>query len=112
MRAGRSSIGPRPVDVSGSIDAEEAKLQRQGYVAAFLNPEVLSAMQSGYDGVIAVSYFEWASVRRLATACRQLDDYPHRRRRTLFRRYARVRSDRHRPLYFDQQRDPVCRAAL
>ena len=32
------------VDVSGSIDFEEARLQRQGYMAAFLDPVVLSAI--------------------------------------------------------------------
>ena len=48
------------VDISGSIDPEEARLQRQGYVAAFRHPDVKKAIASGYNGKIAVTYFEWA----------------------------------------------------
>lgn len=48
------------VDVSGSIDEEEAMLQRQGYIAAFRNPKVIQAIRSGYLGRIAVAYYEWA----------------------------------------------------
>jgi hypothetical protein len=50
------------VDVSGSIDFEEARLQRQGYIEAFLDPIVLSAIASGPHGRIAVTYIEWAGV--------------------------------------------------
>lgn len=50
------------VDVSGSIDFEEARLQRQGYMAAFLDPVVLGAIASGPLGRIAVTYVEWAGV--------------------------------------------------
>ncbi len=48
------------VDVSGSVDTFEAKLQREGYVAAFADPIVLRAIRSGSTGRIAVTYFEWA----------------------------------------------------
>ena len=48
------------VDVSGSVDEEEAQLQRQGYVAAIADPEVVRAITSGILGRIAVSYMEWA----------------------------------------------------
>lgn len=48
------------VDVSRSIDADERSLQRQGYVAALRHPEVVSAIQSGAYGRIAVTYVEWA----------------------------------------------------
>ena len=48
------------VDVSGSVDGFEARLQRNGYVAAFADPLVLNAIQSGPLGRIAVTYFEWA----------------------------------------------------
>ena len=48
------------VDVSGSVDAEEARLQRQGYVAAISDPEIIRAIISGMLGRIAVTYFEWA----------------------------------------------------
>ena len=48
------------IDVSGSVDNEEAKVQRRGYVAAFANPRVIRSIESGYLGRIAVTYFEWA----------------------------------------------------
>ena len=48
------------VDVSRSVDADEARLQRDGYVAAFAHPSVVEAVQSGFLGRIAVMYFEWA----------------------------------------------------
>ncbi len=48
------------VDVSGSMDFEERKLQRDGYVNAFLHPEVIAAIGSGMTGSIAVAYVEWA----------------------------------------------------
>jgi len=50
------------VDVSRSIDAEEAQMQRDGYAAAFLDQEVLSAIASGMFGRIAVTYVEWSGV--------------------------------------------------
>ncbi len=55
------------VDVSGSIDFEEARLQRQGYMAAFLDPVVLSAIRSGPLGRIAVTYVEWSGAFSRAT---------------------------------------------
>lgn len=48
------------VDVSGSIDAEEAALQRQGYLAAIVHREVLQAITGGTFGRIALAYMEWA----------------------------------------------------
>ena len=48
------------VDVSGSIDDDEARMQRQGYVAAFANASVVGAITSGFLGRIAVTYFDWA----------------------------------------------------
>ena len=48
------------VDVSGSIDSQEANLQRQGYTAAVTNPRIISAIQSGATGRIALTYLEWA----------------------------------------------------
>lgn len=48
------------VDVSGSIDIEEAELQRQGYLSAIRHPEVVEAIRGGRLGRIAVSYVEWA----------------------------------------------------
>ena len=48
------------VDVSGSMDDDEHRLQRQGYVAAFRHPGVIQTITSGYHRRIAVTYFEWA----------------------------------------------------
>ena len=48
------------VDVSLSMDMDEQRLQRDGYVEALRDPNVLSAIQSGLHGRIAVSYIEWA----------------------------------------------------
>jgi len=48
------------VDVSRSMDYEERRLQRDGYVAAFRHPEVIAAIASGPLGRIAVTFFEWA----------------------------------------------------
>lgn len=48
------------VDVSLSMDADEQQLQRDGYVAAFRDPELHQAIGSGAFGRIAVTYMEWA----------------------------------------------------
>lgn len=48
------------VDVSGSVDPDEARLQRDGYVQAFLNDKVQRAIRGGPFGRIAVTYVEWA----------------------------------------------------
>jgi hypothetical protein len=48
------------VDVSLSMDLDEQRLQRDGYIAAFRDPEVHKAILSGPHGRIAVTYMEWA----------------------------------------------------
>jgi len=48
------------VDVSGSIDPEEARLQREGYYNAFTNAKIINAIRSGPHGRIAMTYMEWA----------------------------------------------------
>lgn len=48
------------VDVSSSIDEVEARRQRDGHVAALADPEVISAIQGGGYGRIAIMYLEWA----------------------------------------------------
>jgi hypothetical protein len=48
------------VDVSDSIDGREARLQRNGYIAALNDPAVLAAIRSGGRRRIALSYVEWA----------------------------------------------------
>jgi hypothetical protein len=48
-------------DVSRSINDEEAQLQREGTAEAFLNPEVVKAIQGGALGRIAVAMFDFSS---------------------------------------------------
>jgi hypothetical protein len=48
------------IDISGSIDPDEAHLQREGYVLAFRDPVVVRAILGGPNGRIAVAYFEWS----------------------------------------------------
>lgn len=48
------------VDVSRSVDEEEARLQREGYRSAMIDPRVLDAVLGGTVGAIAVAYVEWA----------------------------------------------------
>lgn len=47
-------------DVSRSIDDSEFQLQKDGYRAAFTDPRVIAAIQSGAVGAIAVAYVEFA----------------------------------------------------
>jgi hypothetical protein len=49
------------VDVSGSMDAEEQRIQREGYVQAFRHGAIVSAIRAGVYGRIAVTYVEWAA---------------------------------------------------
>jgi hypothetical protein len=68
--------GPRPlaaldvdlelimaVDVSRSIDEDEARLQREGYVRAWRDPRIAHAIENGPLGRIAVAYMEWAGTQ-------------------------------------------------
>jgi hypothetical protein len=48
------------VDVSLSMDLDEQRLQREGYVAGFRDAAVQKAITSGPRGRIAVVYMEWA----------------------------------------------------
>ena len=48
------------VDVSLSMDMEEQRLQRDGYVDALRDPQIVAAIQSGPTGRIAITYIEWA----------------------------------------------------
>jgi len=50
------------VDSSGSINADEFRLQMEGLTAAFRNPAVLDAIRRGPIGAIAVTLIEWSSV--------------------------------------------------
>jgi hypothetical protein len=48
------------VDVSGSVDWQEAELQRDGYIQVIKSPEFVKVIQTGFLGKIAVTYIEWA----------------------------------------------------
>jgi hypothetical protein len=50
------------VDASGSIDEDEARLQRAGWADAITNPRVLGAIRSGRHRAIAVMFLEWAAI--------------------------------------------------
>ncbi len=49
------------VDVSGSISNDELRLERDGTADAFLDPEVVKAIQSGALGRIAVAMLDFSS---------------------------------------------------
>ncbi len=49
------------VDISRSINTDEQRLQRAGYVEAMKSVDFLRAIKSGINGKIAVTYFQWAS---------------------------------------------------
>jgi Protein of unknown function (DUF1194) len=51
------------VDVSYSMDPEEQRLQREGYIQALNSPEILNAIKKGIHGKIAVAYIEWAGAQ-------------------------------------------------
>ena len=52
------------VDVSASIDLEEYKFQRQGYIEAIRHPEFIRAISHLPRQRIAVSDVEWSSSER------------------------------------------------
>ncbi|WP_310618671.1 DUF1194 domain-containing protein [Flexibacterium corallicola] len=47
------------VDISQSMDPDEQKIQREGYIAALTSEEVVAAIQYGPIGRIAITYMEW-----------------------------------------------------
>ncbi|MDP6788215.1 MAG: DUF1194 domain-containing protein [Rhodospirillales bacterium] len=51
------------VDVSRSIDADEARLQRQGYATALTDARIIGAIRRGRLGRIAATYVEWAETQ-------------------------------------------------
>lgn len=63
------NAGPAPIDVSvalvlavdtsGSVSMSRFELQKQGYAAAFRNPQVLNAIRSLGTQSIAVTMFQW-----------------------------------------------------
>lgn len=49
------------VDISYSMDPEEQRLQREGYIQAIQSAPFLNAIKSGAYGRIAITYLQWAS---------------------------------------------------
>jgi hypothetical protein len=66
--AARAQTTPEPVDVllvlavdvSRSIDEDEARLQREGYRNAVSDPRVVEVIRRGMIGAIGLAYVEWA----------------------------------------------------
>jgi hypothetical protein len=50
------------VDVSRSIDEDEARLQREGYRVAVSDPVVIAAIRGGMIGAVSIAYVEWAGI--------------------------------------------------
>ena len=48
------------VDVSRSVDEDEARLQREGYRSAVADPAVVEAIRGGMIGAVGLAYVEWA----------------------------------------------------
>jgi len=74
--AATAAAQPRPevdlllvlaVDASGSIDADEFRLQREGYAEALAHPAVLGAIAGKPHGAIGVAMVEWGSPGGAAT---------------------------------------------
>ncbi len=51
------------VDASGSVDTRRFELQKQGYAAAFRNPQVLNSIRSLVTQSIAVTMMQWTGPR-------------------------------------------------
>lgn len=51
------------VDVSRSMTPNELEIQRRGYAEALISPEVLTAINGGMLGHVAIAYVEWAGSR-------------------------------------------------
>jgi len=54
-------------DVSGSVNASEYDLQRNGYIAAFRDSDVINSILAGINGQIAVQYIEWSGTNQQST---------------------------------------------
>src|SRR3954469_9157913 len=63
------------IDISYSMDYDELKLQREGYVEALTSQEFLSALKQGTNGKVAVTLVEWAGEndQRVVTPWRLID---------------------------------------
>lgn len=54
------------IDVSGSVDASEFNLQKQGYVQAFQSAAVQNAILTSVGGSIAVNFIQWSGSGQVA----------------------------------------------
>ncbi len=99
------------VDVSLSMDIDEQRLQRDGYVAAFRDPEIHKAITSGPNGRIVVTYLEWAGPPNQQVV-HALDRDRRRARRQHPRRSARARAHLARPHDVDLRGSAVIRAPV
>lgn len=63
------------VDISRSIDDDEARLQREGYMRAITDERVLAAVRGGMLGAIGVCFLEWAGAdyQQLAVPWTKID---------------------------------------
>jgi len=63
-------------DISGSMDQEEATLQRVGFVSALRHPDVIATITRGRLGRIALTYVEWAGyqTQRTLVEWREISD--------------------------------------
>ena len=63
------------VEISYSMDYDELKLQREGYVEAITSPEFLNALKQGMHGKVAVTLVEWAGAadQRIVVPWRLID---------------------------------------
>jgi Protein of unknown function (DUF1194) len=63
------------VDISYSMDFDELRLQRDGYVEALASQEFLNAPKQGMHGKVAVTMVEWAGVneQRIVLPWRLID---------------------------------------
>jgi hypothetical protein len=65
------------IDVSGSVDDNRFKLQREGIAAALESEEVVAAVLSGVNQTVEIAAVEWAEEQRLLvpwTVLRGRDD--------------------------------------
>ena len=55
------------VDVSRSMTIRELEIQRRGYAEALTSKEVITAIQNGLIGRVAITYIEWAGTNSQRT---------------------------------------------
>ncbi len=86
------------VDVSGSVDATEYDLQKQGYVNAFNDADHSGEHRIAALGGIAVTYIEWSSAGTSRSAAGGLDaDHGRGQRRCVCDRDCRDKPSVQRP---------------